>query len=50
MQSCCSEEVVFLRTASQAYSEPCQKFKMELFTKVVYSFQPFTIYAKKTRS
>ena len=32
---------------TEAYSEPCQISKMELFTKVVNSFHPLTIFAKR---
>ena len=31
----------------EAYSEPCQKFKMERFVKIVNHFQPLTIFAKR---
>ena len=31
---------------TEAYSEPCQTSKMELFEKKVNSFQPLTIFAR----
>ena len=33
---------------SEAYSEPCLRSKMELFAKIVNSFQPVTIFAKSS--
>ena len=31
---------------AEAYSEPSQTYKMDLFAKIVIGFQPFTIFAK----
>ena len=32
----------------EAYSEPCQTSKIELFAKIVNGFQPLTIFAKSS--
>ena len=37
----------FNNYSSKAYSEPCQTFKMESFAKIVQSFKPSTIFAKR---
>ena len=33
---------------SEAYSEPCQTSKMELFATIVKSFQPISIFSKNS--
>ena len=33
---------------SEAYAEPCQTSKMELFTEIVNGFEPLTIFAKSS--
>ena len=35
-----------MEASSEAYSEPCQTSKMEVFAKIVNSFSFFTIFAK----
>ena len=35
--------------ATEAFSEPCQTSKMELFAKIINFFQPLNIFGKKLR-
>ena len=39
---------MFILYSVEAYSEPCQASKMELFTKKVNYFQSLTIFAKSS--
>ena len=43
-----SEMELFLQVASEATSESCQTFMMEIFVKIVKNEKPFTIFAKSS--
>ena len=40
--------IVFLALEAEAYSEPSQRSKMELFAKIFNNIQPFTIFTRSS--